>query len=95
MPAHSETPINTCRIPIFAATRRPSTVKEFHVETPWGSATITGKLGQQHRDMLDAMRMIAEKEQMTHDGRMHLKIDPAKLRYVLLISQKYRLQKDV
>lgn len=81
--AHSDlakTPTNACRIPIFAPTRRPLVKTSWRVETPWGWAIITGRLGQQHRDLLDAARMVAEEEQWTTDGRYHLKIDPAKLR---------------
>lgn len=75
-----KTPTNACRIPIFAPTRRPMSVKSFMVSTSWGSATITGRLGQQHRDLLDAARMVAEREEETDDGRIHLLVDPAKLR---------------
>lgn len=78
-----ESPTHASRIPIFAPTRRPSEVKEWRVETAWGWAVITGKLGQQHRDLLDASRMVAEREEWTADGRFHLLVDPAKLRAVL------------
>lgn len=74
------TPTSACRIPIFAPTRRPQAVTAWRVDTRWGWAEITGRLGQQHRDLLDAARMVAEAEEWTADGRMHLKIDPAKLR---------------
>lgn len=79
----SETPMIASRVPIFAPTRRPQSVRAWRVETPWGWALITGRLGQQHRDLLDAARMIAEAEQWTQDGRFHLKIDPARLRAAL------------
>lgn len=76
----AKTPTNACHIPIFAPTRRPVAVIKEKVDTPWGWAIITGRLGQQHRDLLDAARMVAEVEEWTEDGRMHLKVDPAKLR---------------
>ena len=79
----AQTPTNACRIPIFAPTRRPQAVSAWRVETPWGWAEITGRLGQQHRDLLDAARMVAEAEEWTSDGRLHLKVDPAKLRSAL------------
>jgi hypothetical protein len=85
-PHHSElveTPSSICRIPIFEPTRRPQTVSAFYVETAWGHATITGKIGQQHRDLIDAARSTAEKEEWTLDGCMHLKVDPARLRSAL------------
>jgi hypothetical protein len=77
------TPVNACRIPIFSPTRRPKSVSSWRVETPWGWAIITGRLGQQHRDLLDAARMVADAEQWTTDGKMHLKIDLARLRGAL------------
>lgn len=82
-------PAHASRIPIFAPTRRPTARKEFKVETPWGAATITGRLGQQHRDWLDAARLVAERQESTADGRLHLLIDPAKLR-VALGGMSYR-----
>lgn len=48
-----------CRVPIFAATRRPMKVTQRRVETPWGWAIITGRLAQNHRDILDATRLVA------------------------------------
>lgn len=74
------TPTNACRIPIFSPTRRPQVKTSWRVETSWGWAVITGRLGQQHRDLLDAARMVADEEQWTADGRYHLKVDPARLR---------------
>jgi hypothetical protein len=58
-------------------------VSSWRVETPWGWAVITGRLGQQHRDLLDVARMVAEREEWTTDGRMHLLVDPARLRSAL------------
>ncbi len=93
MDHHSEksalTQVNTCRIPIFSPTRRPQTVTSFYVETSWGHATITGKLGQQHRDLLDAAMMVSEYREWTGDEdrfHLHLKVDPAKLRSVMSIG---------
>ncbi|MDD5300025.1 MAG: hypothetical protein PHD65_05975 [Gallionella sp.] len=75
-----KTPTSACRIPIFAPTRRPLAKTAWWVDTSWGHAVITGRLGQQHRDLLDAARMVAEREDWTTDGRLHLLVDPAKLR---------------
>jgi len=71
------------RVPIFAPTRRPQGVSEWRVDTPWGWAIISGRLGQQHHDLLDAARMVAAREEWTQDGRLHLKIDPSALRSAL------------
>ncbi|ADL55551.1 hypothetical protein [Gallionella capsiferriformans] len=84
LPAHfnqrATTPTNLCRIPIFAPTRRPHAVTACRFDTPWGWAQITGRLGQQHRDLHDAARLVAVAEEWTSNGCMHLKVDPAKLR---------------
>ncbi len=48
-----------CRVPIFSPTRRPVAATQQRMETSWGWATITGRLGQQHRDILDAVRLVA------------------------------------
>jgi hypothetical protein len=53
---------------------------EFMIESAWGTAKITGRLGQQHHDWLDAARLVAERQESTCDGRLHLLVDPAKLR---------------
>lgn len=79
----ANTPASACRIPIFAPTRRPQAVTAWRVETSWGWAAITGRLGQQHRDVLDGARMVAEREEFTSDGRFHLLVDPARLRSAL------------
>lgn len=79
----AKTPVNACRIPIFSPTRRPVAVTQWRVNTDWGWAVITGRLGQQHRDVLDAARMVAEREEWTANGCLHLMVDPARLRSAL------------
>ena len=81
--APCNSPSIASRIPIFSPTRRPSVVEQWEAVTPWGNAIITGRLGQQHRDLLDAARQVAIEEQWTQDGRLHLKLDPARLRSAL------------
>ncbi|WP_018716641.1 hypothetical protein [Arhodomonas aquaeolei] len=68
------------RIPIFAATRRPRRVAAEEVETPWGRATITGRLGQGHRDLLEAAMYIAAGAGVDAEGRARITIDPYRLR---------------
>lgn len=48
-----------CRVPIFAPTRRPTKVTNRRIETSWGWAVITGRLAQNHRDIVDAVRLVA------------------------------------
>lgn len=46
--------VHQSRVQLFAPARRP--VDEIRqVETPWGTATIKGRLGQGHADVLEAM----------------------------------------
>ena len=73
-------PTHISRVPIFAPTRRPDRVRQFRVVTSWGEATVTGRLGQPHRDILDAARFVAERIVRTGEGRMHLLVDSARVR---------------
>ena len=73
-----------CRIPIFAPTRRPTAVMQQRVETSWGWAMITGRLGQHHRDVLDTL--IAHASGWRPEGTrgdMVARIDSAALRRAL------------
>lgn len=88
MPLPSEhnlvaSPIHAGRVPLFAPTVRPRAVVAWRVETSWGWAIVSGRLGQRHRDLIDAARLVAEREEWTADGRFHLLVDPAKLRAAL------------
>ncbi|CQR44898.1 conserved hypothetical protein [Thiomonas sp. CB3] len=76
-------PSHVSRVPIFAPTRKPRHVESWAVATSWGEATITGRLGQPHRDVLDASRMVAEREVEDAEGRRHLLVDSARLRAAL------------
>ena len=77
------TPAIACRVPIFAPTRRPTSVTSLKIETSWGWGIVTGRLGQQHRDLLDAALYVAEDQDETSDGIIHLLVDRAKLRVAL------------
>lgn len=77
------TPVHASRVPIFAPTVRASKVEAWRAETSWGWAIVTGRLGQRHRDLVDAARFVAEREEWTADGRFHLLVNPAKLRAAL------------
>ena len=73
-----------CRIPIFAPTRRPTAVVQQRVETSWGWAVITGRLGQHHRDVLDTLITQAAgwRPEGTR-GDMVARVDSASLRAAL------------
>lgn len=71
-----------CRVPIFSPTRgRSNAVFRHHVSTSWGSAVITGRLDQRHRDVLDAVIDVncGGRKASIH-GDMALLVDSAVLR---------------
>ena len=68
------------RLRIFQATRRPHAIRDAEIKTGWGHIIVTGRLGQSHADMLDAILYCAEKVARTPDGRIKLLVDPAKVR---------------
>ncbi len=83
------------RLRIFSATRRPRAVSAQIVETAHGTIKITGKLGQAHADLLDAICFCAEKKALTQDGRIKLLVDPAKVRRVAGVTSGEQFAKLV
>ena len=67
------------KLPVFQPTRRPSRVRQQRFDTAYGSVTVTGKLGQGHRDVLDAVMACAERSKV-EDGRLSVLVDPYQLR---------------
>lgn len=83
MPVFSRSDVSTVhqsRCSVYQATRRPLWAAERKIETPWGTATVKGRLGQNHQDVLDACFSVAEKRVTADDGRIFLQIDPYLLR---------------
>lgn len=74
--------VSVARIGIFQPTRRPVT-KTWSVETKWGSAQITGRLGQQHNDFIECCRDVAKADGVDGVGRYCCVLDPNKLRTAL------------
>ncbi len=68
------------RLRLFQATRRPKPLRDVEIKTPWGRIILTGRLGQGHADMLDAICFHAERRAELKDGRIKLLVDPAKVR---------------
>lgn len=67
------------KLPVFQPTRRPSRVRQQRFDTAHGSVTVTGKLGQGHRDVLDAVIACCERSKL-EDGRLAVLVDPYQLR---------------
>lgn len=72
--------VHQSRCAVFQPTRRPINLTARIIETPWGKATIKGRLGQNHQDLLDACFAVAEKRITADDGRIFMQIDPYLLR---------------
>ena len=73
------TPGSVCRVAIFQPTRRPVR-REIAVDGPWGAARITGKLGQQHRDVIDILIACASAWRETSEHDVVLLVDSADIR---------------
>lgn len=80
------------RLCIFDPTRRPRHTNRAKVETSHGVILRTGKLGQAHADVLDAICYCAEKRGETQDGRIKLLVDPAKVRKAANITGGRQLE---
>ncbi|MBU2842578.1 hypothetical protein [Acidithiobacillus thiooxidans] len=59
------------QVPMFQPTRRPVPLSRYVRETPYGTVTITGKLGQGHRDLLDSILFHRENFNI-RDGRLRI-----------------------
>ena len=78
------TPRPACRVPIFQPTRRPRTGTVIVGEdNQWGQAEIVGRLGQQHRDILDLLVHLQCGWRKTSEGDVVLLINSATLRGAL------------
>ena len=75
-----ETPRILCRIPVFCPVRRPKKEQQYSVETSWGSGTITGRLGQSHRDLLDIIINDRIGKRKNEEGDVKILIDSAEIR---------------
>lgn len=71
--------VHQSRLRVFEPTRRPRYCQR-DITTPWGTASVTGKLGQGHADVLEAMCHELEDWRRTEKGAIELLIDPYKLR---------------
>ena len=70
------------RMPIFQPTNRPQ-MQTVEITTKHGTVKITGRLGQVHKDLLEAVKYTAIDFGYTKDGRFAILIDPYKLRKAL------------
>ena len=73
------TTVHQSRIRVFEPTRRPTHCQR-DITTPWGTVVVTGKLGQGHADVIEAMSHELEDWRQTDTGAIELLIDPYRLR---------------
>lgn len=75
-------PITTAhqaRLQMYQATKRPKTITETF-NTQWGTVKVTGKIGQMHAGLMEAIFACAEKTRHFDSGRIQLLVDPRKIR---------------
>lgn len=68
------------RVLLYQPTKRPQERQGEWLETPHGRCRVTGRLGQRHADVVEAILYVAEKRRDISDGGVELLVDPAKVR---------------
>lgn len=74
------TTAHQARCQVFQATRRPKHLEGLIINSSWGEVKITGRLGQGHADVLEAIMRNAEKYRTRDTGAVQLFVDPYKIR---------------
>lgn len=69
------TTVHQSRLQVFQPTRRPKDI-ERKILTAWGEAKISGKIGQVHADIIEAMCKNAKDHRVTDTGQIQLLVDP-------------------
>ena len=94
------TTVHQSRLQIFSPTRRPSDAKR-EIITPWGTATVTGKLGQAHADFVEAILKHARDWRSSDTGQIQILVDPYVVRTTIgggskaSYEQMWRVAQDV
>jgi hypothetical protein len=70
------------RVRIFQPSQRPTARRGDWIETAWGRVRVSGRLGQRHADIYEAIRHTAL-DSRARDGQTDLLVDPARVRRVL------------
>lgn len=68
--------VHHSRLPIFAATRRPTERIQWICENPWGTSEVTGTLGQNHRDLHDLVMTEGIEYKRGLEKELYVTIDP-------------------
>jgi len=75
------------RVVLYQPSQRPTLRTGEWMETSYGRCRVTGRLGQRHADVLEAIMYCAEKTRTVSDGGVELLVDPAQIRKTLSDSR--------
>lgn len=80
LPSIPTTTAHQARLQLYQPTRRPQWQKRV-IDTPWGKATVRGKLGQVHADIIEAICRHAEDYRLIPEtGSLQILVDPYRVR---------------
>lgn len=71
--------VHQARLQMYQATKKPRMITETFT-TQWGTVKVTGKIGQVHAGLMEALFACAEKTREFDSGRIQLLVDPYKVR---------------
>lgn len=80
------TPTSTAaqaRVMLYQPSQRPRLREGDWVDTSFGRCRVTGRLGQRHCDLVEAILYCAERRRDVSDGGVELLVDPARVRKTL------------
>lgn len=75
------------RVMLYQASQRPQHRDGDWIETSFGRCRVSGRLGQRHADVIEAILYCAERIRTVSDGGVELLVDPARVRKTLSDSQ--------
>lgn len=87
---NSVTPTSTtaqARVMLYQPSQRPRLRDGDWVDTSFGRCRVTGRLGQRHCDLVEAILYCAERRRDVSDGGVELLLDPARVRKTLSDSR--------
>jgi hypothetical protein len=76
------TTVTPARVRLFQPSQRPTARRGDWIETAWGRVRVSGRLGQRHADVYEALRHTAL-DSRERDGQTDLLVDPARVRRAL------------
>lgn len=79
------------RVRLFQPSQRPAHRQGEWQETSFGRCRVTGRIGQRHADLVEAVLFCAEKSRTIEDGGVEVLVDPAAVRKVISDS-RYSLE---